>query len=208
MMNEMTAEEARTYFIKCNENLISVAKDENMYSYERQEIEAVCSRRAFEANKLAIKALEAQSQTIVMTKEEFERYLANEDLVVVKRKFLNEALESQPCEDAVSREAVKELVVKEFVNPQDGMEEWRNAVNDVVEEILHAVETMPSVIPQRKMGRWIDFNWNDGDICRWGIKCSECHTEYKHGGEMWHNPKFCPNCGAEISGGGEDETSD
>lgn len=54
----MTAEEARTYFIKCNENLISVAKDENMYSYERQEIEAVCSRRAFEANKLAIKALE------------------------------------------------------------------------------------------------------------------------------------------------------
>lgn len=50
--------------------------------------------------------------------------------------------------DAVSREAVKELVVKEFVNPQDGMEEWRNAVNDVVEEILHNIETMPSVTPQ------------------------------------------------------------
>ncbi len=60
-------------------------------------------------------------------------------------------LEAQPCEDAVSREAVKELVVKEFVNPQDGMEEWRNAVNDVVEEILHAVETMPSVTHRRDL---------------------------------------------------------
>ena len=60
MTNEMTAEEARAYFIKCNENLISVAKDENMYSYERQEIEPFCLRRAFEANKLAIQALETQ----------------------------------------------------------------------------------------------------------------------------------------------------
>ena len=58
------------------------------------------------------------------------------------------SLEQHPCEDCVSREAVKELVVKEFVNPQDGMEEWRNAVNDVVEEILHNIETMPSVTPQ------------------------------------------------------------
>lgn len=57
----------------------------------------------------------------------------------------------------------------------------------------------------RPKGKWIDFNWNDGDICRWGIKCSECHTEYKHGGEMRHNPKFCPNCGSYMGGGADDE---
>lgn len=52
------------------------------------------------------------------------------------------------CEDAVSRRAVMEIVTKEFVDLQDGTEEWRNAVNDIVEEILHNVETMPPVTPQ------------------------------------------------------------
>lgn len=98
-----------------------------------------------------------------------------------------------PCEDAVSREAVKELVVKEFVNPQDGMEEWRNAVNDVVEEILHNIETMPSVIPQRKMGKWI---WD----LRMGLhKCSVC------GKFCDFDYLYCPNCGSYNAENKENE---
>ena len=38
---EMTNEEARTYFIDSNERIISVAKDENRYNYETQQIENV-----------------------------------------------------------------------------------------------------------------------------------------------------------------------
>ena len=56
----MTNEEARAYFIDCNEKIISVAKDENNYNYETQQIEDVFMRRTFEANELAIKALEQE----------------------------------------------------------------------------------------------------------------------------------------------------
>lgn len=54
----MTNEEARVYFIDSNERIISVAKDENRYNYETQQIEDVFMRRDFEAKELAVKALE------------------------------------------------------------------------------------------------------------------------------------------------------
>lgn len=54
----MTNEEAKAYFIDNNEKIISVAKDENNYNYETQQIEDVFMKRTFEANELAIKALE------------------------------------------------------------------------------------------------------------------------------------------------------
>ena len=56
-----------------------------------------------------------------------------------------EDYKQEPCDDAISREAVCKMICAEFVNPQDGMQEWRNAVNDVVENILHKAEQLPSV---------------------------------------------------------------
>lgn len=56
----MTEEETIAYFKEHNEILVSVAKDENMYDYEKQVIEADCMRRRFEANEKAIQALEQQ----------------------------------------------------------------------------------------------------------------------------------------------------
>ena len=54
----MIGEEAIAYFIDNNERIISVAKDENRYNYETQQIEDVFMRRGYEANELAIEALE------------------------------------------------------------------------------------------------------------------------------------------------------
>ena len=59
----MTNEEARAYFIDSNERTISVAKDENGYNYETQQIENVFMRRDFEAKELAIQALEQEPKT-------------------------------------------------------------------------------------------------------------------------------------------------
>ena len=103
-------------------------------------------------------------------------------------KMAIKALEAQP-QDAVSRKAVLNI-----------FNEWFATCNiaDKRESPKAKINALPPIIPQRKMGKWIAYNWKDGDICRWGIKCSECHTEYKHGGEMWHNPKFCPDCGIEM----------
>lgn len=61
----MTNKEARAYFIDCNKRIKSVVKDENIYNYETQQIEDVSMRRTFEANELAIKALDKETQETV-----------------------------------------------------------------------------------------------------------------------------------------------
>ncbi|MBP5361905.1 MAG: DUF551 domain-containing protein [Ruminococcus sp.] len=66
----MTNEEAKQYFIDSNETIISVAKDENKYNYETQQIEDVFMRRDFEAKELAIKALEQQPSEDCISREE------------------------------------------------------------------------------------------------------------------------------------------
>ena len=134
-----------------------------------------------------------------MTAEEVITYLEQADTTVYKEiktktaealEIAIKALKQQPSEDCISREEVKELVVKEFVNPQDGMEEWRNAVNDVVEEILHNIETMPSVTPERPKGKWTR------DLRMWFTRfsCSNC------GKFCDFDYLYCPNCGADMRG--------
>lgn len=54
----MTNEETIAYFKERNENLVTCAKDENVYDYEKQVIEADCMRECFEANEKAIQALD------------------------------------------------------------------------------------------------------------------------------------------------------
>lgn len=60
----MTRVEAIAYFIDSNERIISVAKDENRYNYETQQIEDVFMRKDFEAKDIAIKALEQEPRWI------------------------------------------------------------------------------------------------------------------------------------------------
>ena len=57
------------------------------------------------------------------------------------------------------------------------------------------LENMPSVQPERKRGKWIPF-----DI-PW-YRCSECGAERENTVFMEY---FCPNCGADMRGGGSNE---
>lgn len=82
----MTNEEARAYFINCNERIVSVAKDENIYNYKTQQVEDVFMRRTFEANESAIKALA-------------QKPCDNEYIKVPK-----------PCEDCISGKAAIDLL--------------------------------------------------------------------------------------------------
>ena len=59
-MTRKEREEAIIYFEQCNSNIISVCKDENKYDYEKQDIISDCARKTYEANKLAIEALEQE----------------------------------------------------------------------------------------------------------------------------------------------------
>ena len=102
-------------------------------------------------------------------------------------KFLADYMETlekqmqEPCEDCISREQAIEKA-------REGL-----YLDDVITEL----EWLPSVIPQRPNGKWIVISCEPTDI----FKCSEC-------GMRVVNPyKYCPNCGAEMIGGGEDEVS-
>ena len=55
------------------------------------------------------------------------------------------------------------------------------------------IEDLPSAQPERKTGRWINHEDEDGE--HYGDNCSEC-------GEWYVMPfgksNFCPNCGADM----------
>lgn len=59
----MTREEAKIYFEQCNSKIISVCKDENKYDCEKQEIISDYARKTYEANRLALEALEQEPKT-------------------------------------------------------------------------------------------------------------------------------------------------
>lgn len=71
---------------------------------------------------------------------------------------------------------------------------------------LYTEEGCPSFEP--KQGWWIPKEmWTEGvgmgeQYGRY-YECSECHREYRGGMESCHN--FCPNCGADMRKGPDDE---
>lgn len=87
------------------------------------------------------------------------------------------ALKQQPCDDAVSRQAVEEII---------------NDIRDCISvegycAILERLKKLSPVTPQPKTGHWI---WN---IEKGYCKCSEC------GIGMGHKEfDYCPNCGAKM----------
>ena len=95
------------------------------------------------------------------------------------------ALEQEPCDDCISRQAVLDIV--------------NNPLNIRLDEII---KKLPPVTPQQKTGYWI--SWYEIIEEEWGTehnphcKCSECSTEVDP-----HTSKFincCPICGAKIIG--------
>ena len=91
------------------------------------------------------------------------------------------ALEQEPCEDAISRQAAINAAI-------EAADEWDGGGNRNREEIIaKALEQLPSVTPQPKMGKWIKD------------KCSICGEERAWYGQ---NPPYCPDCGS-YNGGAE-----
>ena len=83
------------------------------------------------------------------------------------------ALEQEPCGDAVSRQAVLEVIRKCHC------EEWVKA------DIGAPIEALPSVTPQPKTGQWI--KQEDGTY-----KCSNCKNY-----ELWEGI-YCASCGVKM----------
>ena len=104
-----------------------------------------------------------------------------------------EALKAEPCEDAVSREAVLEVV--------------NNPLNIRLDKII---EDLPPVTPKQRTGHWEMPQLDDGmsDPIYYQVLCSECGFDLDP--QTWHMElhqygadKYCPNCGAKMEGESE-----
>lgn len=92
------------------------------------------------------------------------------------------ALEQQPCEDCISREAVDEYITKLLSGYLYDEERTR------LEDLTTFVWELPSVQPTRPTGKWIDIG-DEGLV----FKCSLC------GNKNTIESNYCPNCGARMT---------
>ncbi len=96
-------------------------------------------------------------------------------------------LEQEPCDDAVSRDAVHECIDEAWMCSKDAKE-----MADVLEKMVNA---LPPVTPQQKTGKWlVDLQTATEDY----YVCSECgrriHLLYP---DVVGNYPFC-HCGAKM----------
>lgn len=101
------------------------------------------------------------------------------------------SLDKEPCEDAVSRQAVKETL--------------RNRIGESISDCINA---LPSVTPTRKKGKWIGtcrIGFGEFADCEVELiggfvadncHCSECGEELEKG----ERGIYCPYCGADMRG--------
>ena len=109
-----------------------------------------------------------------------------------KCKEILEALEQEPCEDAISRQAVlNEIPV--LWNSNGDKDYCMESLRDFVAEL-------PSVIPQPKTGHWIlkrTFPTKIYDEYLNEYKCSECYREIRCTESQLVNYPYC-HCGARM----------
>ena len=120
--------------------------------------------------------------------EFFDREQADKDIEAFKAAI--KALEQEPCEDAISRQAV--LDKKELVELEDGQSFY--CIDP------EQVETLQLVTPQPKIGHWINGDCKGGNCS----VCGEYYAFYPESGDF----NYCPNCGAKMDEQQESEGID
>lgn len=113
----------------------------------------------------------------------------DEEIAKLEREWGAEEIE--PCEDCISREATKEVLMAAWTN-------YMPIELDInLSFVLEKISELPSVTPSRPKGIWIEVDSLDGALWH---KCSKCgETEY-------YATNYCPNCGADMRGEEEIES--
>ena len=115
-------------------------------------------------------------------------------------KMAIETLKVEPCEDAISRQAVLDLISKFILEIHtEGGRDLNSHTNDVLRQILRNVgsdRVLPSVNPQQRVGHWIQTEEkDDAEPCiLW--ECSCCHKEFR--GVVHKVSNYCPKCGCRM----------
>jgi hypothetical protein len=109
------------------------------------------------------------------------------------------ALEQEPCEDAISRQAVLEAIdVKawEFCDYliSKNRNDEQKPVSLFADNLRECIsEELPPVTPAEKVGRWKRVSMDKYvQHAMAYYRCSEC------GGDIIGEHNYCPNCGAKM----------
>ena len=100
------------------------------------------------------------------------------------------ALEQEPCEDCISRQAVLDMATTIQTDDFSG--------NEIIEVVdVDDIKALPSVKPQEpKEGCWIEVidEIDSLENKTWHYECSICRS----GNSGWGNYKYCPDCGTKM----------
>ena len=174
-----------------NEEAISLLNNITSYcDFEDEYGDMIDSEPYYEAVELAIKALEQQNKSEIPTSSDtcdgcrYELNSTNGNPCYSCGKY--KLTEQEPCEDAISREAVNKAINKWLSSPYY---DYKNYIY----EMTKTIHELPSVKPQRAKGHW-------SNKC----ECSVCGNQpWYYGSTFRKDYKFCPYCGAEMES--EDE---
>jgi hypothetical protein len=145
-----------------------------------------------------------KDKMIEFAKEHCEIFPENSYMGEYLRETLK-MLQEEPCEDAISKASVFEILGNLMSIPYDFD---RQITEKDVSESMDEIGALPHVTPTRKKGKWIKigdkgFGWSDTVIC----KCSECEYKTEFRGkfdgqylivDQEHAHKYCPSCGTEM----------
>ena len=134
---------------------------------------------------------EGEKSVMGMTREEATAYFKDMNECtygnVEPIQIAIKALEKEPCDDCISREAVEKITWEEssYIDPI-------NALTEVREK----VRALPPVTPQQKVGKWIESKGYD--VRDHFYSCSECgrHINLICGARLADYP-YC-HCGAKM----------
>lgn len=117
-----------------------------------------------------------------------------------------ESLEKEPCNDAISKSDVFEILGNLMSIPYD----FDRPINEKdVSESMDEIRALPSVTPARPKGHWIDYSEEGFVECpECGIGLQDWHRVERDGDDdiSFHEYefRFCPNCGCKMSKGGKE----
>ena len=157
-------------------------------------------------NEVAIKAI-----------QDFIGWFKEDSLIRKALDMAIKALSQEPCDDAISREAVDKYIARLLSGYlYDGERERLEIFSAYLWELPSVTQKSETVtefadrcrecgarygkLLKQKSGKWIERqNIERSDLetavnLKWRYECSEC------GYETQHKTKYCPNCGAKMRG--------
>ena len=188
-MKEQTFQEYCDRVRKLEKRVKALEQETNIITLTQKEYSDLC----IQLKGLGWKFV--QEQELNRDMEEIEEIMKSDTDAETKRKMISNILtakphyfaEQEPCEDAVRRQAVKELYCRICMETNICYRSKENC------EDLKLFDELPSAQPKPKTGRWITKRTiiHDGEPY-----CDQCDVSAPHE----EISKFCPNCGADMRG--------